>query len=221
MATGAERAHHAGEVVHPIVDHGNHSVPLVDGTPVTRGSSAVAASSAPGERLEGRLDDVVRVVAPDQVEMHRQPGVEHQSAEELRREKHIVVAQHLPLRNVDVVRQIGTPGDVHHTAHQRLIERHHRVGVAANARAVTQRLGDGLAQHDAGVFDGVMPVDVQIAPRLDRQVQQTVAGKRLEHVVEEADPGFHLGLAGPVQVHPDVEIGLFGLAGHLTYSGHA
>src|SRR3954471_18684542 len=40
-----ECAHHALEIVHSVVHDGNHNAPLVDGTPLTRGSSAVALSS--------------------------------------------------------------------------------------------------------------------------------------------------------------------------------
>ena len=46
------RADHALQVVHPIVHHRDrHSVPLVDGTPATRGSRDVAASSARANAL--------------------------------------------------------------------------------------------------------------------------------------------------------------------------
>ena len=47
----AERAHDALQIVDAIVHHGNHSVPLVDGTPTTRGSTAVASSSARANAL--------------------------------------------------------------------------------------------------------------------------------------------------------------------------
>src|SRR6185437_7281373 len=51
VARRREGAHHALQVVHPVIDHGDHSVPLVDGTPVTRGSRVVAASSARANAL--------------------------------------------------------------------------------------------------------------------------------------------------------------------------
>src|SRR5262249_6297575 len=38
----AERLQHAAQVADPVVDDGDHSLPLVLGTPATRGSSATA-----------------------------------------------------------------------------------------------------------------------------------------------------------------------------------
>ena len=84
VAAGRERAHHALQVVHAVVHHDDHSAPLVDGTPATRGSMRRGRVERPGERLERRLDDVMRVVAADQVEVRGEPRVEHQRPEELR-----------------------------------------------------------------------------------------------------------------------------------------
>ena len=91
------------------------------------------------------------------------------------------------------VRQIGPAGDVHHRPHQRLVERHQRIGVAADAGAVAQRALDRQPERDAGVLDRVVTVHVQIAPGLDREIEQGVPGERVEHVVEEADAGAHRG----------------------------
>jgi len=65
-----------------------------------------------------------------------------------------------------------------------------------------------------------MAVHVQVALGLDGEVQQRVAGKRLEHVVEEPDAGAHARLAASVEVHPDVEVGLFGGAADLADAAH-
>ena len=66
-----------------------------------------------------------------------------------------------------------------------------------------------------------MAVHVQIAPGLDGQVQQAVAGQRLQHVVEETDPGLYPRFALPIQVYPDVKVGLLSGAGDLSDPGHA
>ena len=99
--TGASARTTLFEVVDPVVDDDDHSAPLVDGTPRTRGSMRGGGVQRPGERLEGGLDDVMRIVAPDQVEVDREPGVQDQRAEELGGEEHVVVPEHLPLRDVD------------------------------------------------------------------------------------------------------------------------
>src|SRR5215212_8169280 len=45
VTTGTESPYYAGQVVDPIVYHGDHNAPLVEGTPLTRGSMEMAPSS--------------------------------------------------------------------------------------------------------------------------------------------------------------------------------
>ncbi len=61
--------------------------------------------------------------------------------------------------------------------------------------AVRQR----LAEHDADILGGVVEIDMQVALGLHRQVEQPVPGESGQHVVEEADAGGDVGLAGAVQ----------------------
>jgi hypothetical protein len=42
----------------------------------------------------------------------------------------------------------------------------------------------------------------------------------LEHVIEEADPGFYLGFAPAIQVDPNPEIGLLGAPSDFSGSRH-
>jgi hypothetical protein len=46
----------------------------------------------------------------------------------------------------------------------------------------------------------MMGIDVQIAGRLDVQVDQAVPGQQGQHVVEESDPGVDRPLAGAIQI---------------------
>src|SRR5439155_576455 len=48
-----------------------------------------------------------------------------------------------------------------------------------------------------------MRVDVQIAFRLDREVEHAMARDLIEHVIEERDAGRKLGAAGAVEIHRD------------------
>jgi hypothetical protein len=61
---------------------------------------------------------------------------------------------------------------------------------------------------------------VEIAARLDREVQERVTGQRLQHVIEEPDAGLDVGLTPAVQIDPDAEIGLLCLATYVAYSWH-
>ena len=75
-----------------------------------------------------------------------------------------------------------------------------------------ERLFYGLSERDADVFGGVMMVDMEVADRLDRDVDARMAGEQIEHVVEKADPGGDIGHACAVEVHAHLDIGLLGLA---------
>ena len=88
---------------------------------------------------------------------------------------------------------------------QRLFHRQREVAVAADAGLVAQRLPQGLAQADAHVLDRVMLVDVQVALGTHRQIAGRVLGQQRQHVIEEADAGRDLGLAGAVEVQLQID----------------
>ncbi len=78
---------------------------------------------------------------------------------------------------------------------------------------VAERLGDRLSQHDAGIFGGVVEIDVQVALGAQRNVDQGVARQLLQHVVEKADAGFDVVGAGAVEIDGRRDLGFLGLAG--------
>ena len=84
--------------------------------------------------------------------------------------------------------------------------------VARDAGPVAERLRHRLADDIAGVLGGVVEVDVQIAHRAQRDVDQAVPGQLLEHVVEKADAGRDLGDAGAVEIDATGDLGLLGVA---------
>ena len=72
--------------------------------------------------------------------------------------------------------------------------------VSAQNPGVVRRIAVllSLAESDADVLDGVVPVDVQVAFGIDRQVDQAVARDLVQHVVEKADAGRELRDAGAI-----------------------
>ena len=85
-------------------------------------------------------------------------------------------------------------------------------GIAGDAGHGAERLLHRLAERDADILGGVVVVDMQVAHRLDRDVDARMPGQQIEHMVEEADAGRDVGHAGAVEVHGDLDVGLFGLA---------
>ncbi len=82
------------------------------------------------------------------------------------------------------------------------------MAIPPDPRAVAQRPVDRLTQTDPHVLGCVMPVNVQVAFARNCQIDQGMARKQLEHVVEKTDPGRHLGPPLAVQVERQSNVGL-------------
>src|SRR3546814_11855641 len=63
------------------------------------------------------------------------------------------------------------------------------MAIARDALAVAQRLCHRLANSDAGVLGRMMLIDMQVAHRLDLEVDEGMAGKLLQHMVKKTDAG--------------------------------
>lgn len=86
------------------------------------------------------------------------------------------------------------------------------VAVASDARLVAQGLAEAFADDDAGIFHGVVEIDVDITIDLDFQINQRVSGEKSEHVVEEGDSGVDPGISLSVQVQAEFDFGLSGIS---------
>jgi hypothetical protein len=82
------------------------------------------------------------------------------------------------------------------------------VAEAAHTGLVADGLGKRLAERDADVLHGMVAVDVEIAFRLDLEVNHGVARHLVEHVLEERHAGGEPGraLAVQVELHPDLRL---------------
>ena len=72
--------------------------------------------------------------------------------------------------------------------------------------------GDRLADGDAGIFGGVVKIDVQVALGAQIYVDQAVARELLQHVIEKADAGFHIVNPGAVEIDLRHDAGFLGQA---------
>jgi hypothetical protein len=86
------------------------------------------------------------------------------------------------------------------------------VAVAAQALLVAERLGEGLAQGDADVLDGVVVVDVRVALAVNVEVDQAVADDLVEHVIEEGHAGIELALPAAIEIDAHGDLGFEGVA---------
>ena len=139
--------------------------------------------------------------------MQRDQSVVNEPLEERAGEIDVESADHRA-RERDVPFEARSPGQVDDHPRQGLVQRHVGVAVAADARLVAGGARESLPEGDADVLDGVVRVDVQVALRLDLEVDQAVARDLVEHVIEERHPGLEPALAGAVEVDPDPDPGL-------------
>ncbi len=65
---------------------------------------------------------------------------------------------------------------------------------------VAPGLGQCLPQGDTNVLDRVMGIDVQIAGRLNIQVDQAMPGNLVEHVVKEGNTGGKFADSGTIEI---------------------
>ena len=144
-------------------------------------------------------------------------GVEHERAEELGREEDVVVARASATwrsRCCTTGRAGRRRPPRRAPAPRRAAPAHRRSGGSPPGRPARARCA----------WPSAMPVSSTVWwPSTCRspcastvRSSRACRRQRLEHVVEEADPGVDRGLAAPVEVDPDVQVGLLGGAADLA-----
>ena len=161
----------------------------------------------------------MRVAARQLAHVQRELGVARKGVEELDGQLGIEAA-HAPGRHGQLAVGLPAARNINSSHHKCLVHGDRRVGKARNTRLVAQRLAKRLAQHNARVLDGVMRVDLNVAYRMYRQIEQAMATKGVEHVVEKRHAGRDIAHTGSIQVEFDDNVGLPRLAGHLGITAH-
>jgi hypothetical protein len=67
----------------------------------------------------------------------------------------------------------------------------------------------GVSHHDPDIFDRVVFIDVNVALRLNGQIEEAVPRQQLQHMIEKPDPGVDLSLSSAVNRPFDANVGLF------------
>ena len=79
--------------------------------------------------------------------------------------------------------------------------------IAGNAFFIAQSLGHGHTQGNSYVFSRVMSVNVQITFRLDGDIDHTVTGNLINHVLKKRYACFKITFSSPVQINIDFDTG--------------
>ena len=118
---------------------------------------------------------------------------------------------HALVGEVSFIFQVRTSGDIHRAARQALVHRQNKAE-AVDAALVAERQLQGFAQRQAGIFHGVVIVDIQVALNRDLHTEAAVRGDLIQHVVKETDAGVDLAAAFAVEPDLHVDLRLFGVA---------
>ena len=134
-----------------------------------------------------------------------------EAAEEIFGEFGLQVADQAHLHPI-LVDQRGAAAEIERDHGEGLVHRQHEIAGAIDAFAIAERLGEQLAEHDAGVFHGVVLVHVEIAIGVELQVEAAVLGEELQHVIQEADAGGDLVAAAAFDFERAADSRLLGVA---------
>ena len=93
------------------------------------------------------------------------------------------------------------------------------MSVTAQSFFIAHGFGNGLAQSDADIFNGVMPIDVQVTLGLDVQIDEAMACNLIEHVVKKTNARRQVSLAGAVQIDFDSDLGFCSVARDFCNAG--
>ncbi len=115
--------------------------------------------------------------------------------------------------------QEGASAEINDHAGQGFIHGEKKGAVTHDPDFVTQSLLDGLSEHDASVFHGVVIVHVEVAFDLNLQIHQAVFGKQREHVIKETNAGIDLGFTRAIDGEAELDVGFGGGAGNARAAG--
>ena len=88
-------------------------------------------------------------------------------------------------RSPKIADRIAPSTEVHGDLGECLVQRDERIGHASDAQMRSECLVEGLTECKRHVLDGVVGVNFQIATRLHGQVEEAVAAKLRQHMVEK------------------------------------
>jgi hypothetical protein len=113
-------------------------------------------------------------------------GVVDESAEEVLDQFGLQIAYQADFHAI-LVYERGASAEIDSDYGERFVHGENKVSGAIDAFAIAEGLGKKLPDDDAGVFNGVVLIDVEIAFGRELEVKRAVFGEQLQHVIEEAN----------------------------------
>ena len=92
-----------------------------------------------------------------------------------------------------------TPADIDRHHRQGLVHGHLSLAEPGDAGSVAQRFSQCRTQHQHGVFNRVVGINLKITFGFDHQVKSTVLGQLGQHVIKEWNTCFNGAAAGAIE----------------------
>jgi hypothetical protein len=115
---------------------------------------------------------------------------------------------------------MGAASEIDRCSGESFIHGHQEIAGTQNAFLISQRLIYGFSEGNAGVFDGVMLIHVEIADGAQVQVECAMARDKVQHVVKKTNARGHLRFAVAIEAKFQADVGLVGFAVDVRGSGH-
>jgi hypothetical protein len=145
------------------------------------------------------------------------PGVVDESAEEVFEKFGLQIADESDFDAI-LIDERGTSPEIDRDDGQRFIHGQHEISRAIDAFAISESLGEQLANDDACVFDGVMLIDIEVASGGEFEIEGAVFGEQLQHVVKKSDASRDFEATAAVNAEFAGDLRFFGVALELSCS---
>ena len=100
----------------------------------------------------------------------------------------------------DLIHETGTSRKINSRRCQRFVHRQGEMSVPPQSGFIAKYFCKRLTENNAGIFNSMMPVHLEITATLERQIDERVSGKKREHVIEKAQTRGHFGLASAIEI---------------------
>ena len=138
-------------------------------------------------------------------------GVVYESAKEIRKKLGLQIT-HVAHAQAVAVNQRRTAAEVQRNHREGFVHRHHKIARPIDSAAIAQRLRKQLAENDSAVFDRVMLVHVEITAGVQREVETSVPGEELQHMIEKPHAGVKVVSPAAIDRELPADRGLFRIA---------
>jgi len=159
------------------------------------------------QRFERCFHHVMAVTAPASIYVEADTCLRNKPLEKLPQKRQVERA-HPRLRELHTPHERGSAADVDDDLGQCLIHWNERMRKALNLAGLRKHRGKGLAENQPYVFNEMVSINVEVALRVDLELESSVESHTGEEVIEKWQPGTHHALTGHVWIQSQSNISL-------------